>query len=395
MEVSAATAPPPELPPPPPPAGTAPPAEQPAPAAAAAAPPAAQPNLQLDPTRFRSATLSRQADGALGLVVRERDGGVFVDGFTNAAVEVAARGAVRPGDRVVAVDGAHVAAGGRRHLKELLARTRDPVSLLLYRGDMPAAAAAAPPAPPLAGPMGPLNVVLARARADVGALFAAYGRSAFARWQLQVALHERLPQLSGRPRRTLRQGAARATDAQDRASPDARQRLLLSMLARGFDARALRQHVLCRDPAAHLAPSGYALWVAGAQDRLRELHAANGGQPCAVDVHPPDVKPLPEAFARAGFARARCAVVVERTDDDQYRAVLTHVEIAHAPPDDATGLQSAVVDFPLRRLKPYLELVGLGLADACLGTVEKRRRAPAPADDAEMPAAKQQKGDLG
>ena len=67
----------------------------------------------------------------------------------------------------------------------------------------------------------------------------------------------------------------------------------------------------------------------------------------------------------------------------------------HAPPDDATGLQSAVVDFPLRRLKPYLELVGLGLADACLGTVEKRRRAPAPADDAEMPAAKQQKGDLG
>ena len=97
MEVSAATAPPPELPPPPPPAGTAPPAEQPAPAAAAAAPPAAQPNLQLDPTRFRSATLSRQADGALGLVVRERDGGVFVDGFTNAAVEVAARGAVRPG----------------------------------------------------------------------------------------------------------------------------------------------------------------------------------------------------------------------------------------------------------------------------------------------------------
>ena len=90
---------------------------------------------------------------------------------------------------------------------------------------------------------------------------------------------------------------------------------------------------------------------------------------------------------------ARCAVVVERTDDDQYRAVLTHVEIAHAPPDDATGLQSAVVDFPLRRLKPYLELVGLGLADACLGTVEKRRRAPAPADDAEMPAAK--KGDLG
>ena len=258
---------------------------------------------------------------------------------------------------------------------------------------MPAAAAAAPPAPALAGPMGPLNVVLARARADVGALFAAYGRSAFARWQLQVALHERLPQLSGRPRRTLRQGAARATDAQDRASPDARQRLLLSMLARGFDARALRQHVLCRDPAAHLAPSGYALWVAGAQDRLRELHAANGGQPCAVDVHPPDVKPLPEAFARAGFARARCAVVLERTDDDQYRAVLTHVEIAHAPPDDATGLQSAVVDFPLRRLKPYLELVGLGLADACLGTVEKRRRAPAPADDAEMPAAK--KGDLG
>ena len=199
MEVSAATAPPPELPPPPPPAGTAPPAEQPAPAAPAAAAPAAQPNLQLDPTRFRSATLSRQADGALGLVVRERDGGVFVDGFTNAAVEVAARGAVRPGDRVVAVDGAHVAAGGRRHLKELLARARDPVSLLLYRGDMPAAAAAAPPAPALAGPMGPLNVVLARARADVGALFAAYGRSAFARWQLQVALHERLPQLSGRP----------------------------------------------------------------------------------------------------------------------------------------------------------------------------------------------------
>ena len=87
-------------------------------------------------------------------------------------------------------------------------------------------------------------MVLARARADVGALFAAYGRSAFARWQLQVALHERLPQLSGRPRRTLRQGAARATDAQDRASPDARQRLLLSMLARGFDARALRQHCL-------------------------------------------------------------------------------------------------------------------------------------------------------
>ena len=39
-------------------------------------------------------------------------------------------------------DGAHVAAGGRRHLKELLARARDPVSLLLYRGDMPAAAAA-------------------------------------------------------------------------------------------------------------------------------------------------------------------------------------------------------------------------------------------------------------
>ena len=186
----------------------------------------------------------------------------------------------------------------------------------------------------------------------------------------------------------MRRGANDAA----RASPDARQRLLLSMLARGFDARALRQHVLCRDPAAHLAPSGYALWVAGAQDRLRELHAANGGQPCAVDVHPPDVKPLPEAFARAGFARARCAVVVERTDDDQYRAVLTHVEIAHAPPDDATGLQSAVVDFPLRRLKPYLELVGLGLADACLGTVEKRRRAPAPADD-EMPAAK--KGDLG
>ena len=57
------------------------------------------------------------------------------------------------------------------------------------------------------------------------------------------------------------------------------------------------------------------------------------------------------------------------------------IEIAHAPPDDATGLQSAVVDFPVRRLKPYLELVGLGLADSCLGTVEKRRRVVAPDEE--------------
>lgn len=344
----------------------------------AAAPVEEPPNL-LDPTRFRSATLARQSNGALGLVVCECDGGVVVDGFTNAAVEVAARGAVRPGDWVVAVDGAHVAGGGQRHLKALLEAARDPVQLLLYRGDLRARPVTRAP-PPLQGPMGPLNVVLARARADVGALFAAYGQNAFARWQLQVALHERLPQLGGRPRRTLRQGAARPTDARDRASPDARQRLLLSMLARGFDARALRQHVLCRDPAAHLAPSGYALWVTSSQAKLQELWEANGAKPCAVDVHPPDVKPLPEAFARAGFARARCAVAVERTEDG-YRAVLTHVEIAHAPPDDATGLQSAVVDFPVRRLKPYLELVGLGLADSCMGTVEKRRRVVAPDEE--------------
>jgi hypothetical protein len=137
----------------PPPAKRARTTDSPAPAAAPPRPPApqapaAQPNLQLDPTRLRSATLSRQTDGALGLVVSERDGGVFVDGFRNAAVEVAARGEVRPGDRIVAADGTYVAAGGRRHLKELLARTRDPVSLLLYRGDVPAAAAAAPPPPP-------------------------------------------------------------------------------------------------------------------------------------------------------------------------------------------------------------------------------------------------------
>ena len=65
-------------------------------------------------------------------------------------------------------------------------------------------------------------------------------------------------------------------------------------------------------------------------------------------------------------------------------------EDAPAAFDDGTGGGA-----PLRRLTPYRELVVRGRGDAGLGTGETRRRARAPADDAEMPAAKQQKGDLG
>ena len=245
-------------------------------------------------------------------------------------------------------------------------------------------------APPHRFGLGPLNVVLERARSDVDALVHAYEANAFTRWQLKIALQERLPTLDGKKPRVLKQGGAgpQRSESSDplpaagppgassaegapkqqqhpRAlgSPEDKQRMLMLMLAHDITPGEICSNVLRRDKEVHLrrdklvASQGY--WVAISQERMRALYEANDRRRVYVYFDRDDVAPLPAKFTACGFERSRATMNIDRkSNGTTLRAQVQRVQYTfrsanhpHEPP--------LVVEYDLYHTKPYHDLLGV------------------------------------
>ena len=235
--------------------------------------------------------------------------------------------------------------------------------------------------------LGPLNAVLASARADVEALVVAYEANAFTRWQLKMALLERLPTLDGLKPRILKQGGGGCTSLRlmnddqggsstssdttskelthPRAvgSPEEKQRMLMLMLAHDLSPQDICAHVLKKDKEVHLrrdklvASQGY--WVAISQERMRALYDQNGQQRVYVYFDENDVAPLPAKFTDCGFARTRASMNIDKkSNGTTLRAQVQRVQFTFrsaAYPNEAP----LIVEYDLYHTKPYIDLLGV------------------------------------
>lgn len=111
-----------------------------------------------------------------------------------------------------------------------------------------------------------------------------YSCNGFTRWQLQMALHECLPLLSGGKLRKLRKGYSQDRlssggdadgEMQRSSSPEARQHILLMLLASELSASEISENILIRDANVHLCrdlsklEDSLAYWAAMSQSRMR------------------------------------------------------------------------------------------------------------------------------
>lgn len=240
--------------------------------------------------------------------------------------------------------------------------------------------------------LGPLNVVLERARSDVDALFRAYQANAFTRWQLKMALKERTPTLDGNAPRVLKQGgAAPSRVGSDRrggadstsggghprakGSPEEKQRMLMLMLAHDISPMEICESVLKRDKSVHLsrdklvASQGY--WVAISQERMRDLFQSNNERRVYVYFEKDEVSPLPPKFTECGFARTRATMNIDRkSNGSTLRAQVQRVQFTFSSvnhPDE----DPLVVEYDLYHTKPYLDLLG----------IEQKQQQPASRED--------------
>lgn len=239
--------------------------------------------------------------------------------------------------------------------------------------------------------IGTLQDILERARTDVATLFSSYSCSSFTRWQLQMALHECLPLLAGGEVREMRQGHSQAELSPDEyangepchiSSPKERQRMLMMLLASELSAKDIGENILIRDTNVHLKRDSETLrdsqayWVAMSQSYMRELYEANGQKRVYLYVTPREVAPLPRRFTEAGFERTRCVVNIDVSKHDRarFRSQLSRIEIVYAYPRDIRGhvAPPLVVDFDLYKLKPYLELIGVGTSHSALMPIPSR-----------------------
>ena len=89
-----------------------------------------------------------------------------------------------------------------------------------------------------------------------------------------------------------------------------------------------------------------------------------------------EVAPLPRRFTEAGFERTRCVVNIDVSKHDRarFRSQLSRIEIVYAYPRDIRGHAAPplVVDFDLYKLKPYLELIGVGTSHSALMPIPSR-----------------------
>lgn len=335
------------------------------------------------PANFRSATIPRQPNGSLGMVVREReDGGCYVDGFADDASELTARGSVVPGDHILAVCGNFIDGKGQRHLRELLKEAHDPVVLLLRREPEPA-----PPVPKYEESLtsdsddepkpvdrdtldqlkathgtpvryarmptgdrrfglGPLNAVLERARSDVDNLFRAYESNIFTKWQLKMALTEKTPTLNGTKPRVLKQA---------KSGPEEKQRLLMLMLAHNLTPLEIYTHVLHKEN--HLCKDRLQ-WVAISQDKMRMLYEQNNNRRVYLYFEKHELAPLPAKFRDCGFARTRATMTIDKDDDDILSSHVQRVQFSFTSANHPDELP-LTVEFDLFNTKPYLDLLGL------------------------------------
>uniref|UniRef100_A0A7S3JY79 PDZ domain-containing protein n=1 Tax=Aureoumbra lagunensis TaxID=44058 RepID=A0A7S3JY79_9STRA len=243
--------------------------------------------------------------------------------------------------------------------------------------------------------LGPLSVVLERARSDVDALITAYKANVFTRWQLKTALRERAPTLDGRPSKLLRQGAShrfvsdhsaamynvdkvidiKKLSAQDRSTynfpslgtPDERQRILMLMLAHNISPEYIDAHVLNKDKDTHLrrdklvTSRGY--YIAISQERMQKLYEANDSKAAYIYFTAQELAPLPRLFTDCGFVRSRATMSIDRVCHGQnqqhtFRAQLQRVRFTFSSanhPDEAP----LSVDFDLTHTKPFYDLLGI------------------------------------
>ena len=113
--------------------------------------------------------------------------------------------------------------------------------------------------------------------------------------------------------------------------------------------------------------------------RRRELYEANGRNRVYMHLGPPEIAPLPQRFADAGFERTRCVVDIDvsKHGNGLLRSYLSRIEITYKYPKDARGhaLTPLRVEFDLYKLKPYLELIGFGgVSDSTLWPIRRPKR---------------------
>jgi len=110
--------------------------------------------------------------------------------------------------------------------------------------------------------------------------------------------------------------------------------------------------------------------------RRRELYEANGQKRVHLYVNSKEVAPLPGRFTEAGFERTRCVVNIDvsKHHDGRFRSQLSRVEIVYTYPRDIHGHTAPpmVVDFDLYKLRPYLELIGVGTSHSALMPIPSR-----------------------